>query len=175
MTQRYSPEEEQQQQELPGIEDARPTLKESNRGAEKEATLTGRFHYSYEAGETFGTHTATKDYGEALETLGGIFSTSESIDADADNSLQGPKDPSTKDEHKKLKPPGSEYTVSFKEPDSETEDTSLQHPKSNAKLGFREQKSGKKDDSIQHTKSKPISGFGEHDKHDEDESTEHAE
>jgi hypothetical protein len=175
MTQRYSPEEEQQQQELPRIEDARPTLKESIRGAEKEATLTGRFHDSQEAGETFGTHTVTKDYGQALETLEGIFNTSESIDSDADNSLQGPKDQSTKDEHKKLKPTGNEYTVSFKQPDSESEDTSLQHPKSKTKFGFREHETGKKDDSIQHTKSKPRSGFWEHDKHDEDDSTEHAE
>jgi hypothetical protein len=133
MTQQYSLEEEQQQQELPLVEDAMPILKESNRGAEEEATLEGRFHDSHEAGETFATHTATKDCGEALETLRGIFSVSENVVED-----------------EKLKPPGNEYTVSFKQPDRETEDTSSQHPKSN-----------------------PRSGFWEHDKHDEDETTEH--
>jgi hypothetical protein len=146
VTQQHSPEEEQQQQELPQVEYARLTLKESNRGAEEEATLVGRVHDSNEAGETFGTHRA-------------------------DYSLQGPKDPFTK-EDEILKLPGNEYTVIFEQSDIETEDTSSQHPKSKPNIGFREHDSGEKDDSRQHTKSNPRNGFWEHDKHDEDESTE---
>jgi hypothetical protein len=173
MTQQDSPEEEQQQQELPLVEDARPTLEESNRGAEEEATWAGRFHDSHEVGETFGTHTATKDYREVLETLGGIVSIPENVDEDADYSLQGPRDPSTKDEDEKLKPPGNKYTVSSKQSDSETDNTSLQHPKSKPNIGFREHDTGEKDDSSQDTKSNPRSGFCKQDKHDEDESTKH--
>ncbi|PNF37417.1 hypothetical protein B7P43_G16020 [Cryptotermes secundus] len=169
MTQQDSPEEEQQQ-EIPLVEAARPTLKESNRGAEEEETLAGRFHDSHEAGEIYGTHTATKNYGEALETLGGIFSISENVHEDDDYSLQGPEDPSMKDEDKKLKLPVNIYTVSLKQPDNETEDTSLQHPRSKPNTGFREHDTGNKDESSQHTKSNTRSGFWEQDK---DESIEH--
>lgn len=173
MTRQYSPEEEQQQQEIPLVEDARPTLKESNRGTEEETTLAGRFHVSHEAEERYGTHTATKNYGVAMETLRGIFSISENVDEDADYSLQGPEDPSTKDEDKKLEPPVNKYTVSFKQPDIETEDTSLQHPKSKPNIGFRKHDTGNKDENSQHTKSNTRSGFWEQDKDYEDESTEH--
>jgi hypothetical protein len=169
MTEQYLQEAEQQHQELSVVAGTGPTFKEPNRGAEEEATLTGRFHNSDSDEDTFGIQGATKDDGEALETLGDIFSISE----DADYSLEGPKDTSPKDEDDKLKPPGIKYAVSFKQPDGEIEDTSLEHPKSKPKTGFREPDKHDEDESTQHPKSKTKITFKEPNIGKKDDSTQH--
>jgi hypothetical protein len=75
-----------------------------------------------------------------------MFSTSENAGEDADQTPQGLKHPSTKDDDIKLKPARDE------QPGSETEDASLQGSKSKLKFVVREHDTGNKDDSIQHAK-----------------------